>query len=104
MRRAPANPQSLLAHADFVRTLARTLVRDAAEADDIVQETWRATLEHPPRNAESPRPWLATVVRNFARRFARAENRRERWERAAARRRDGAIPPTPASGYPRGRP
>ena len=85
MARVPPDPQALLAHADFVRALAHTLVRDAARADDIAQETWVAALEHPPRTAQSPRGWLLTGLRNFARRFARAEVRRARWEGAAAR-------------------
>src|SRR5262245_10646657 len=85
MRPTLADPESLLAHADFVRVLARSFVRDAARADDLVQETWRAAIEHPPRTEERPRSWLSAVLRNFARRFARSERRRDRRERAAAR-------------------
>ncbi|MCI0585284.1 MAG: sigma-70 family RNA polymerase sigma factor [Planctomycetes bacterium] len=85
MGRVPPDPQALLAHADFVRALARTLVHDAARADDLAQETWVATLEHPPRTVESSRGWLLTVLRNLARRLSRAEIRRTRWESAAAR-------------------
>ncbi len=36
---------ALLAHADFVRGLARRLVLDEAAADDIVQGTWLAALD-----------------------------------------------------------
>ncbi|MGH7149653.1 MAG: sigma-70 family RNA polymerase sigma factor, partial [Planctomycetota bacterium] len=85
MERVPSDPQALLAHADFVRALARTLVRDAARADDLEQETWLAALEHPPRSAQAPRGWLLTVLRNLARRFARGEARRARWEGEAGR-------------------
>jgi len=58
-------------------------VRDADAAQDLEQETWLAALERPPRTAESPRGWLATVVRNAARQVARTGARRaDREERA----------------------
>ena len=45
---APADMNSrteeLLARAAWMRRLARTLARDDAEADDLVQEAWVATL------------------------------------------------------------
>ncbi len=92
MERAPLDPRALLADADFVRALARTLIRDAGRAEDLEQETWVAVLEHPPGSAEAPRGWLLTVLRNFARRFARADARRARRERAAAH--PEAVPST----------
>src|SRR5205814_10341316 len=51
-----ATPEELLAHAGWVRALARELVRDASTADDLVQETWLAALRHPPRAGSSMRP------------------------------------------------
>jgi len=72
-------------HERFVRNLARSLIVDEARADDVVQETWLAVLEHPPRDVASPRAWLARVVRNAAYKTSRAERRRARREQAAAR-------------------
>ena len=37
-------PEEMLEHSGWVRALARALVRDAATADDIAQETWLAAL------------------------------------------------------------
>lgn len=54
-------------HGDAVYRLARSVVRDAALADDVVQETmvkaWRAL---PDFEGEIPRAWLMKVARNTA--------------------------------------
>ena len=42
-----------LAHADFVRGLARALVSGDADVDDVVQETWVAALGSLPRRVRS---------------------------------------------------
>lgn len=78
-------PEDLLAHADFVRSLARSLVLDEHRAADLVQETWLAAIQHPPRTKRSARPWLQRVMRNFAVSFHRAESRRSKREKAVAR-------------------
>ncbi|MBL8766339.1 MAG: sigma-70 family RNA polymerase sigma factor [Planctomycetes bacterium] len=83
---------ALLAHAQFLRGLARSLVFDADAAADLEQDTWRTALAHPPRDHASPRGWLATVARNLVRAKARADGRRERRELATARR--DAVPST----------
>ena len=73
--------QELLAHADWLRRLARHVVR-GGEGEDVVQETWVAALRAPPRGAGAVRPWLAEVLRNFARRALRNDRaRRAREER-----------------------
>ncbi len=77
-------PEALLAHHQWVRSLARSLVRDPNAADDLVQETWLAALRSPPRNASSIRAWLGRVLRNTARQNARGESRRRARERAVA--------------------
>ena len=41
---AAFSPEQLLAHAPFVRALARALVRDDAAADDLAQESLLAAL------------------------------------------------------------
>ncbi len=55
------------AHSDAVYRLARSIVRDAALADDVVQETmvkaWRALPEF---DGEIPRAWLMRVAHNTA--------------------------------------
>lgn len=40
----PLPPDALLRHQDFVRRLARALLRDEHEADDAVQEVWLRAL------------------------------------------------------------
>jgi RNA polymerase sigma-70 factor (ECF subfamily) len=79
------DPESLLAHRDFVRALARSLLSDEDRAEDVAQETCLAALERPPRRGGRIRPWLATVARNLARNFLRSESRRAVRERRAAR-------------------
>ncbi len=75
---------TLLAHRAWVRALARTLVRDASSADDLVQETWLAALKRPPRR-ESVRAWLGTVLRRTAAKGQRSAARRAGREERAAR-------------------
>lgn len=76
-------PEALLAHRNFIRDLARRLVRDSAVAEDVEQDTWRYLIAHPPAIASSMRGWLATAVRNFARQHYRADRRRVAREVAA---------------------
>src|SRR5688572_15002241 len=75
----------LLQHSDFLRRLARGLVRDAHEAEDVVQHTYLAALEHPRAQPGSLRGWLATLLRNRARNLGRERGNRERRERTLAR-------------------
>jgi RNA polymerase sigma-70 factor (ECF subfamily) len=79
------DPEVLLAHAGWIRALARSLVRDASAADDLVQDTWLAAFEHPLRSDGSLRAFLSAIARNFARSRAREESRREIREQVAAR-------------------
>jgi RNA polymerase sigma-70 factor (ECF subfamily) len=65
----------VLSQAAWMRQLARRLVRDAADRDDVVQEAWIQALRHSPR-AESLRPWLVGVLRNVTRMGHRADARR----------------------------
>jgi RNA polymerase sigma factor (sigma-70 family) len=66
--------EELLAHADWLRRLARHVARE--DADDVVQETWVAALRSGPA-ARIARPWLAEVLRNFARRALRTDRARQ---------------------------
>ena len=79
--------EDLLAHASWVRRLARRLVADADGAADVEQDTWLAALRRPPAEATNLRSWLAAAVRSAARGRGRAEGRRRRREREAARSR-----------------
>jgi len=60
------------------------LIADADLAADVTQDAWLAMLQHPPASKGSLRPWLATVIRNFAFRLRRSEFRRRQRERAVA--------------------
>jgi len=73
---APSDPEALLAHAGWIRALARRLVGDGPAADDLVQDTWLAALESRPDATRSLRPWLARVAHNFARQRGRRRGSR----------------------------
>ena len=80
---------TLLEHRPFVEAIARRLLRDEHLVEDVVQETWLATLAGPP-SLRSMRAWLNRVTRNLGRRAQRARARRERCERPAGRA--GTVP------------
>ena len=86
-------PETLLAHTSFLRGLAARLVRDVAEADDVVADAWLAAVERPPRESGA-RAWLAQVVRNQAGRRHRGVERRRRREAAADRPAEALSPAT----------
>jgi RNA polymerase sigma-70 factor (ECF subfamily) len=85
--------RSLTAHLDdlaALRGLARSLLRDAALADDVVQEASLAAVrrnesERDGRLGPATRGYWASVVRHLAAKFTRAAHRRVERERAAAR-------------------
>ncbi len=81
----PVPMSTLLTHRDWVRRLARSLVRDEASADDLEQRTWLAALRRPPRDATTVRAWLARVVSRQAMNAHRGATRRDVHEFAAAR-------------------
>lgn len=77
--------EQLLAHAAWIKALARSLVFDQARVDDMVQETWLVALDCRPRTIRNPRAWLAGILRNVVRREARGDRRRQRREELVAR-------------------
>ena len=83
----PPSPdlQALLAHAGWIRSLARNLAADADRADDLVQRTFVAAFEHPPGPSTPLKRWLGAVVRHFAWQDRRGDARRAARESAAAR-------------------
>ncbi|HZN37195.1 MAG TPA: sigma-70 family RNA polymerase sigma factor [Planctomycetota bacterium] len=76
---------SLRQHGASLRQLAAELLRDPGAADDAVQEVWASALQRPPRHAGSLGGWLATALRNIARKLRRGEQRRVRREAVGAR-------------------
>ena len=83
MSRAAA--EELIAHAAWMRRLARALAGGEADADDLVQEACVAALRSPPDPGRPARPWLAQVVRNAWRMRQRGEARRGAREAEVAR-------------------
>ncbi|TAH34651.1 MAG: sigma-70 family RNA polymerase sigma factor [Planctomycetota bacterium] len=85
--------EALLAHAGWVRALARSLVRDEAAADDLSQDAYVAALgARPPEQQASLRSWLHRVLRNLAADHSRSERRREAREQRAAAERPAPSP------------
>jgi len=68
------DPATLLSHGDFVRALARRLLADAQEADDLAQDAWVASSGRDLRE-EGIRAWFSVVTRRLA------------WKRVARRSR-----------------
>ncbi len=79
MSDSSASIDELLAHAGWLRELARRLVGEAG-ADDALQEVWLRVARRPPESVASPRGWLGSVLRSIA--------HRGRLRAAAARRRE----------------
>ena len=77
-------PQELLAHARWVRGLARALTSDAALAADVEQETWLAALRRPPAGRTNLRSWLAKALRHRLLDSRRSERRRSGHQASAA--------------------
>lgn len=69
----------------FVRALAKSLLFDDAQADDVVQQTWLEALRRKVPGGDARRGWLARVVRSRASNARRGERRLHERERAAAR-------------------
>jgi RNA polymerase sigma factor (sigma-70 family) len=65
-----------LPHLDEVYTLARYLLRDAADAEDAVQECYLRALKHfDSYRGPAMKPWLFAILRNVCRaEFARRKN------------------------------
>lgn len=57
---SPSHPELLLAHVDFVRSLARALVLDPHTGDDVAQDAWLKALQHPPPHTRALRAWLTS--------------------------------------------
>ena len=65
-------------HASTVRALVYRMTGSAADADDVVQDTFVRAIEHPPPRIDEPlRPWLVKVALNLSRDVLRRRKRRE---------------------------
>lgn len=73
----------LLGERAWLTSLARKLVRDEDDADDLVQETLVRAVAHRLDPERSLRPWLATVLRNTWRMRWRGQVRRLSREHSA---------------------
>jgi len=85
-------PKKLLVHADFVKSLTRSLVVDQNVAADVEQKAWLAALQNPPTSGRSPRSWFSRVIRNFTISTHRGESRRRKYEQASVRSEDTTSP------------
>ncbi|HUS29510.1 MAG TPA: sigma-70 family RNA polymerase sigma factor [Kofleriaceae bacterium] len=82
-QRHDAHAEELLAHSAWLRALALRLSRDADDADDLVQETWLASLRRSPDEREKVRPWLSKILLNAFRMRLRGDTRRSAREEAS---------------------
>ena len=84
---------ALLAHASFVKGVARGILGRDSRVDDAVQETWLAAIRKRPDRDGGVRGWLAGAVRNVSLSFRRGDAARKRREDSS---RPPARLPTPA--------
>ncbi|MDF1799873.1 MAG: sigma-70 family RNA polymerase sigma factor [Planctomycetota bacterium] len=85
--------ENLLEYEPFVRAVARGVLADEGQVEDVVQETWIRAMRRPPKVGGSVKAWLARVVKNLARDTIRGESRRsDREVRAARPELDTALP------------
>ena len=78
------DPNVLAKHAQFVRRLARGLVRDGDAADELTSRTLAAAVERRPDTGPGFRVWLQRVTVRLFLRERRDRERRDRRERGAA--------------------
>ena len=81
----PLTAESLLAHAAFVRSVARATLKGDDLVEDAVQDTYLAALEHAHTRKGALRPWLGGVARRKAALLIRGRAASRRREAHAAR-------------------
>ncbi len=70
--------QAFTDHRRFLWSLSYRMTGNAADADEVVQDTFVRALEHPPTRTDEPlRPWLVKVALNLSRDALRRRKRRE---------------------------
>jgi RNA polymerase sigma factor (sigma-70 family) len=66
------------AHRRFIWGLCYRMTGSAADADDLMQETFLTAIKNPPRRTDEPwRPWLVRVAINLSRDLLRRRRRRD---------------------------
>ncbi len=83
----PVCPEDLLAESTWIRSLARSLIRDESTALDVAQDAYVIALERGPgvvRDRSGLRSWLGAVVRRLAKHETRGAVRRARRQAVAA--------------------
>ncbi len=88
----PPHIDELLAQAGWARRLARALVRDEFQADDVLQIAWMAAIKSAPADRSRLRGWLAQIIRNAAAQLARSDRRWHAHATADAARADATVP------------
>jgi RNA polymerase sigma-70 factor (ECF subfamily) len=83
--------EDLLEHREWLRAIARGLVADENDVDDVEQRTWLTVLRNR-RPVTSARGWLRRVVHSAAVDEHRSVSRRHAREEQSAR--PEALPPT----------
>lgn len=70
--------QAFVDHRRFLWGLSYRMTGNAADADEIVQDTFVRAMEHPPARTNEPlRPWLVKVAMNLSRDVLRRRRRHE---------------------------
>lgn len=85
-------PELSAADVAWLTALARSLTSSWPDADDLVQETWMAARNSPPRDGEVRRQWMTRVLQRFHLRALRTDRRRVRREGEASH--SEAVPST----------
>jgi RNA polymerase sigma factor (sigma-70 family) len=82
---SPVPLDRLLAHREWVRRVARAMVRDENDADDLEQGIWLEALQRTPRVRRSIRGWLFTALRRDATDARRSDGSRAHREALQAK-------------------
>ncbi len=78
MTSTPEIEEIFQAHKGFLWGLCYRMTGNAADADDLVQETFIRTIKSPPPRTDEPwRPWLVRVAMNLSRDLLRQRKRRD---------------------------
>lgn len=79
----PKPEESLQDFEPWVRQIARALVRDPNQADDLVQQTMLSALESPPKEKHNLRGWFRVATVRFFLKSKRSQKRRTHREKEA---------------------
>ena len=83
MNESATGIEQLMVHAAWLRRFAGALLRDADDADDVVQSALVAAWQTSAPDPSQPRSWLARIAQNRAKDVRRTEQRRQAREAIA---------------------